>query len=167
MTDLPHPFLTKAPALVLGIGCERGTDVEEVLALTEAALDEYGLAGARPVLVASLDSRRDEPAICAIVNRYGVPFQCFDAATLEAETPRLENPSEVVFRHTGCHGVAEAAALAGAGKGGRLAVAKRKSARATVAIAESVQGDGCDISELDSHPAAPVLSAGSACGAAG
>ena len=44
-----------------------------------------------------------------------------------------------VFAITGCHGVAEAAALALAGDSGRLVVEKTKSAHATVAIAESFQ----------------------------
>jgi len=42
-------------------------------------------------------------------------WEAGDAATLEAQSSRLKNPSKVVFAHTGCHGVAEGAALAAAG----------------------------------------------------
>jgi cobalt-precorrin 5A hydrolase/precorrin-3B C17-methyltransferase len=56
---------------------------------------------------------------------------------LEKETPRLQNPSEVVFAEVGCHGVSEGAALAAFGKSGSLIVPKQKSKRATVAIARS------------------------------
>ena len=66
-----------------------------------------------------------------------MPARFFTAAALEAETPRLKNPSEAVFREVGCHGVAEGAALAAAGADGTLVVAKRKSARVTCAIAEA------------------------------
>ena len=44
-----------------------------------------------------------------------MPARFFDAATLERETPRLRNPSDVVFAEVGCHGVAEGAAMAAAG----------------------------------------------------
>jgi cobalt-precorrin 5A hydrolase len=64
-----------------------------------------------------------------------VPVRFFDAAALEAESARLQNPSDIVFAHTGCHGVAEGAALAGAGPEAILLVPKIRSAHATAAIA--------------------------------
>jgi cobalt-precorrin 5A hydrolase/precorrin-3B C17-methyltransferase len=67
----------------------------------------------------------------------GAPARFFSAKRLERETPRLANPSETVFRAVGCHGVAEAAALAAAGPRGELIVAKAASRRATVAIARA------------------------------
>jgi cobalt-precorrin 5A hydrolase/precorrin-3B C17-methyltransferase len=66
-----------------------------------------------------------------------VPARFFPATRLEAETPRLANPSEPVFREVGCHGVAEGAALAAAGPGGALMVPKAKAARVTCAIARA------------------------------
>ena len=65
------------------------------------------------------------------------PHAFFSAKELEAETPRLANPSEVVFVEVGCHGVAEAAALRAAGPNGALVIEKQKSANATVAIARA------------------------------
>ena len=58
---------------------------------------------------------------------------------MEAETPRLANPSELVFREVGAHSVAEAAALAAAGPASALIVPKAKSLRATCAIAQTVE----------------------------
>ena len=87
-----------------------------------------------------------------VARHFAVPLVTFPAARLEAETPRLANPSDVVFAHTGCHGVAEAAALAQAGEGGRLVVEKTKSAHATVAIAESFQSLAAVSFEGDSAP---------------
>lgn len=130
------------PVLVLGLGCERGAGASEVIALAEQALRSASLDPAALVTVASLDTRADEPAIQAVARHFRVPFRTFDPTTLEAETWRLANPSEIVFRHTGCHGVAEASALAAAGRDGRLVVPKVKSARATAAIAESFQAVG-------------------------
>jgi cobalt-precorrin 5A hydrolase/precorrin-3B C17-methyltransferase len=123
--------------LSIGIGCERGADLQEAIALLEETLAGAGYAPASVALVASLDLKADEPAVLAAAEHLGVPARFFASATLEKETPRLENPSETVFREVGCHGVAEAAALASSGPAGVLVVAKRKSARVTCAIAEA------------------------------
>ena len=121
--------------LVLGLGCERGTPSEEVIRLAQSALAAAG-GGDRPLAcIASLDARMTEPALIATAAHFSVPLQGYDAATLERETTRLKNPSDIVFALTGCHGVAEAAALAAAGTTGALLVPKMKSAHATAAVA--------------------------------
>jgi cobalt-precorrin 5A hydrolase/precorrin-3B C17-methyltransferase len=125
------------PVLALGVGCERGCDMQELSALVETTLAEAGLASGAIALVASLDLKQDEPAVAALGGALGVPVRFFPAHRLEAETPRLATPSEDVFRAVGCHGVAEGAALAAAGTDALLLVAKRRSARATCAIARA------------------------------
>ena len=85
----------------------------------------------------SIDLKSDEPAVHALAESLGVPARFLPAAALEAEAPRLRNPSELVFRAVGCHGVAEGAALAAAGPAGELVVEKTKSARGTCAIARA------------------------------
>ena len=130
--------VTLHPAvLALGIGCERGCDPDELVMLAKRVLTAGGLAPEAVACVASLDLKADEPAVNAIADRLGVPLRLFDAATLERETPRLTAPSEVVFRAVGCHGVAEAAALACAGADGTLAMSKARSERGTCAIAKA------------------------------
>ena len=143
--EAPSPDTGRRP-LVLGLGCERGTPPTELLDLVLSVV-------ARPedvAFVATLDVRAKEPAMHAVARHFSVPLVTFPAARLEAETPRLANPSDIVFAHTGCHGVAEAAALAQAGAGGRLIVEKTKSAHATVAVAESFQALGALSSAVDS-----------------
>ncbi|NKL21389.1 cobalamin biosynthesis protein [Rhizobium leguminosarum] len=122
---------------VLGLGCERGTPPAEVLALAIEALDVAAIGAAELTAIASIDSRRLEPAILAVAAHFSVPAVFFGALRLEEETPRLANPSAIVFAHVGCHGVSEAAALAAAGSDAELAVAKIKSAHATAAVARS------------------------------
>ena len=126
-------------SLVLGLGCERGTPAAELIDLAISAVSRLGAGASDIASVATLDVRADEPAMHAVARHFSVPLVTFPAARLEAETPRLANPSDIVFAHTGCHGVAEAAALARAGEGGRLIVEKMKTTHATVAIAESFQ----------------------------
>jgi cobalt-precorrin 5A hydrolase / precorrin-3B C17-methyltransferase len=127
-----------APAtLVMGIGCERGAEAAEVIALAEAALNDNGLEPKALAGIFSIDLKADETALHAAAAHFGVPLRLFDAATLEAETPRLANPSDTVFAEVGCHGVSEGAALAAAGPQGNLVVPKLKSRRSTVAIARA------------------------------
>lgn len=121
--------------LVLGLGCERGTPADEVIALAEKALALADAAKDDVGFVASLDARRNELAIHAAADHFAVEARFFDAPTLEAVAPRLQTPSAVVFAHTGCHGVAEGAALVGAGPTSVLLVAKITSSHATAAIA--------------------------------
>jgi cobalt-precorrin 5A hydrolase/precorrin-3B C17-methyltransferase len=127
------------PVLALGIGCERGCAAEEIAELAEATLAEAGLAAAAVAAVVSLELKLAEPGIHALAASFGVPARFFPAARLLAETPRLSVRSEAVFRATGCWGVAEGAALAAAGADGVLVVPKRRSKRATCAVARAVR----------------------------
>ena len=123
--------------LALGVGCERGAAPNEVIALARRTLKAQGLAPQSVACVVSLDLKSDEAAVHALAADLGVPARFFTAARLERETPRLKNPSAVVFKAVGCHGVAEGAALATAGPRGALIVPKTALKRATVAIARS------------------------------
>jgi cobalt-precorrin 5A hydrolase/precorrin-3B C17-methyltransferase len=125
------------PVLALGLGSERGCAGEELIALAEGTLAAAGLSAAAVAAVVSIDLKMDEPAIHEVAERLGVPARFFIVSELLPQTPRLATPSDAVFRATGCHGVAEGAALAAVGAGGTLIVPKRRSARATCAIARA------------------------------
>jgi cobalt-precorrin 5A hydrolase/precorrin-3B C17-methyltransferase len=127
------------PVLALGIGCERGCPAEEIADLARSALAEAGLAAGAAAAVVSVELKLAEPAIHALAAELGVPARFFPASRLLVETPRLSERSPAVFRATGCWGVAEGAALAAAGADGVLVVPKRKSRRATCAVARASQ----------------------------
>ena len=144
-----------AKNIVIGVGCERGTEPEELISLVRKTLAENEIAEERVVLVASLDLKSNEPAVHTLaaylseISGVECPARFFDAATLDAQTPNLKNPSEIVFQEVGCHGVAEGAALAVVAVSGssgvvqtsavtgKLLIPKSKSARATCAFAEA------------------------------
>lgn len=137
-TDQGDNVLALNPqVLALGVGCERDCTPEELSTLITETLAEVGLARGAIACVASLDLKSDEAAVLELATELGVPSRFFDAATLEAETPRLKTPSEIVFAEVGCHGVSEGAALAAAGPDAELIVPKRLSKRATCAIARA------------------------------
>ncbi len=126
--------------LAIGIGCERNTSYEEIKALVLRTLRESRFSPLSVACIASIDIKIDELGLKKMSKDWGdsyLPLRVFDAEALEKQTPRLATPSEEVFRVTGCHGVAEAAALACVGETGQLVVSKKKSKRATCAIAQS------------------------------
>ena len=130
-TDL----LLHPQAVAIGVGCERLAPAAELIGLAETCLAEAGLSPLSIACVVSLDLKAAEPAVHALARHLAVPPRFFDAARLELETPRLATPSDLVFRETGCHGVAEGAALAAVGPEGRLLLPKRRATHSTCAIA--------------------------------
>nr|WP_306229024.1 precorrin-3B C(17)-methyltransferase [Aurantimonas sp. CSK15Z-1] len=133
----PNELLYRPQTLALGLGAERGAPSGAAIALAEAVLAEAGVSPLSLAGVFSLDLKADEPALHAVAARFDVPARVFDAATLEREAPRLQNPSDIVFAETGCHGVAEGAALAAVGPEGDLLLPKRKGHRVTAALARA------------------------------
>lgn len=99
----------------LGVGCERGTDPQVLIDFVEAQLaaadlDPCALAG-----VFSIDLKADEAAVHALAAHFGIKARFFTAEQLEGLAAYLRHPSDIVFAETGCHGVAEGAALAASG----------------------------------------------------
>lgn len=120
----------------LGLGCREGAPAAEMMRLVDDVLSQAGLSEATIQAVATLAGKEQQPAVLAVCARFGLEAMSFAAARLEEETPRLANPSKTVFREIGCHGVAEAAALAALGSGARLLVPKRTHGGVTAALAE-------------------------------
>ncbi len=126
-------------SVIIGVGCERNTSSTEVIELIQNTIDRANIARSAIVALVSVDLKMDETAINEAAAHFDLPLRFFDVDTLEAQTPRLKNPSEVVYQEIGCHGVAEASALAMAGEKVELIVEKQKSRRATCAIAQAQQ----------------------------
>jgi cobalt-precorrin 5A hydrolase/precorrin-3B C17-methyltransferase len=118
--------------LVIGLGCERGTSLEEMADLIENTLRINNLSFESIACFASIDLKEDEIAISTFGN-----VRFFSADELNALTSKLKTPSDYVLAEVGTPGVAEAAALAAAGPDAELIVAKIKSKRATCAVARS------------------------------
>ncbi len=131
----PDTLLFHPQRMTLGVGCARGCPPEELEALVRQALEDAELAPGALKAVFTLDLKADEPAVLQLAARLGLPLRLFTVEELERETGRLENPSDVVFAEVGCHGVAEAAALAGGGPEAFLGTPKMKSKNATCALA--------------------------------
>jgi len=121
-------------ALVLGIGCNRGTPVAAIEAAARATCAEHGLAPQAIARPASIDIQQEEAGLLEFARHQGLSIDFFSKDDLN----RVEGivASEAVRRATGAQGVAEPAALLSAGPGATLLVAKRKWTDVTTAVAE-------------------------------
>jgi histidinol-phosphate aminotransferase len=103
-----------------------------------------GLPGV--VALATVSGKERTPAVAGAAAELGLPVIAFAAAELACVM--VPNPSEPARTALGTASVAEAAALLAAGPGAELALTKRKSAHATVAVALAAPA----------HDAAPAVS---------
>lgn len=128
-----------APVLVAGLGCVRGCAQVTLGALLDEALRSAARSETPLSAIASIDLKRNEPGLLDLGAARGIPCAFYSAAELLRYDDRLSARSEVVYRETGCYGVAEAAALAHAERlangPAELLLPKRKTAGATVALA--------------------------------
>ena len=127
--------MTMASRHALGVGLGQGASREEAEDLVRRVLAQAGLSLSSGVMLATVDLRLGDPVLSHIESLLRARFQGFTVAELEVLTPRLLNPSDAVYRAIGCHGVAEAAALAAAGKAATLQVAKMRHGKVTAALA--------------------------------
>ncbi|MFA8435887.1 MAG: precorrin-4 C(11)-methyltransferase [Marinifilaceae bacterium] len=118
------PTLFYRPSLFsLGMGCKKQVKPETVVPALEKQLEEKGISPLSISVLGSVEIKKDEPALQAIASKWDIPFQTFDAETLNAQA--IPNPSDKVFQTVGTYGVAEASALT-LSSNGRLVVEKQK-----------------------------------------
>jgi len=96
-------------ALVLGLGCDRGTSLATLTEAISLALGHLDRDGGDVRALATIDRKGDEPALLALAAERGWPLRLFTASEL-SQVP-VPNPSATVLAHIGTPAVAEAAAL--------------------------------------------------------
>ncbi len=135
----PDQLLILRPRnLVLGIGCNRGTPVDEIDEFVTQQLKRLFLSPKSICCIASVAAKRDEAGLIEFAGRLGVPLRCFESEELrQVDFP--SPPSEHALAAVGVAGVAEPAAIL-ASDGGRLLLKKVKSANVTLAVAELKEG---------------------------
>lgn len=127
------------PTLVIGLGCQRGCPASVLQGLIEVNLLEHRLRLADITALASIDIKSSEAGLLELAEQLRLPLGFFSADELASFEAQLSHRSEIAFDSTGCHGVAESAALAMAshlsGSPARLVIERRNSSRATFALA--------------------------------
>lgn len=119
--------------VVVGVGCSRGCPAGELLDLVDGTLAAAGLDAATVAALATIDARAEEPGVLSVARTRGWMLRTYAAEALAGVA--VATPSAVVAAAVGTPSVAEAAALLSAGPGAELLVTKRRTGRATCAVA--------------------------------
>ncbi|OCC14981.1 Cobalamin biosynthesis protein CbiG [Dissulfuribacter thermophilus] len=119
--------------LFIGVGCNRGTSKEEIVESIETVIGQYNLFPGSVKAICSIDKKVDENGLIEAADKLRLPIEFFSKE--ELSQVHVPNPSSAPLKAVGTSSVAEAAALLGAGKGGRLLVEKKKFKNVTIAVA--------------------------------
>lgn len=121
--------------IVAGIGCRKNVGTEAVLAAIDEALSHHHLTVTELDALATAPLKRNEPALHAAALQLGLDLVVVtEGALRDAEAATL-TPSQASLDHAGSRSISEAAALAAAGRGGRLLGPRLASGAVTCAIA--------------------------------
>jgi cobalamin biosynthesis protein CbiG len=122
--------------VAIGVGCRAGVAGEAIAALARRALMEAGEPKGE-VGMFTLAAKADEPGLIEAARLLGVALTPLPLEALQAQADRIVTPSAATRKRFGAPNIAEAAALAGAGVGGRLIGARLAADGATCAVALS------------------------------
>jgi len=127
-----HQLVLHPRCLIAGMGCNRGTDRDEIVELVRETFQKHALALESLTCITTIEAKRDEEGLVGAAADLGVPLFFFGPSELNGID--VPNPSATVRRHMGVASVCEATALLRSGKG-RLLVPKTKGRNATLAVA--------------------------------
>jgi cobalt-precorrin 5A hydrolase len=131
--DWERSVIYRPKTLCVGMGCDAGTDFDEVLGLLRQGLGTLGLSEKCVKTVASIDIKQGEESLRLLAEHLGAAQAFFHRDQLNARGT-VSAPNPVVEKYTGAVGVSEPSALLAAGAEALL-LAKIKSKRATLAVA--------------------------------
>ena len=112
--------LNAVPKIVsIGAGCRKGIDAEQFERFILKNLEEQGIAIEAAAQIASVDLKKEEPAILAFSRKYGIPFVTYTAEELN----RAEGDfaaSALVKSVAGVDNVCERSAVLASGNGRKI-----------------------------------------------
>lgn len=123
--------------VALGAGCRRGKDPAAFDAFVRRELAAHGVSVNELCCAASIDLKKDEPALLAFAKANGLPFCTYSADELNTAAGEFSG-SAFVKKTTGTDCVSERAAVLACG--GELIVRKIAEDGMTVALARSKEG---------------------------
>ncbi len=121
--------------IAAGIGSRKGVSAAEVIAAIDAALKEHGLTRPALSMLATARLKQDEAGIIAAGGILNLPIIVVDGEVLKEMSDRTLSHSDASLSATGTPSISEAAALAAAGGGAKLAGPRIAVGPVTCAIA--------------------------------
>jgi cobalt-precorrin 5A hydrolase len=126
------------PNVAIGVGCRLDCPAEAIESLVRQALER--VPDATPRGLFTIADKREEPGLAEAAKRLGLDLVFFPPDALREQEASVRTLSPASARRFGVPSVAEAAALAGAGPGAVLLIARMVRGAATCAIAVSPEG---------------------------
>ena len=123
--------------IVVGIGTTSRVTVAEAAAIINAALTKAAAGENGDCTVAALDRPAINPIIEDAAKKVGLGITFLSLKDLRAVSALCVTHSEKSMKHYGVSSIAEAAALAGVGEGGRLLVRRFCGRNTTASVAIS------------------------------
>ena len=121
--NMPVPFPVtlwlRPRVLILGAGCNRGVSPEEFESCALDFLRGAGVSVLSLKAIASINLKKDEPALVRFAERHKIQFMTFTASELQAVQGKF-SASALVRHFTGTDNVCERSAVLAAGKGAVL-----------------------------------------------
>ena len=132
------PFtILKTKIVVVGLGARKDSSADSIIEAVDTALERVKVPLARVNRFATVDIKRNSPAMIKAVEQLGSPLEFLSVDALRSLSHKDLSPdSKMVQEKIGVGGVCERAALLVAGKNSKLILKKTKLNGVTVAIAE-------------------------------
>ncbi|MFC4770239.1 cobalt-precorrin 5A hydrolase [Effusibacillus consociatus] len=128
----PYRVVYRPKSIVLGLGCNRGTSLEEIENVVFTTLEQQRLSWKSVACIATISLKKDEEGFLALSQKYGWPLVAYEPEELN-RVP-IPNPSDTVHKFTGAYGVSEPAAMLSASTD-QLLLEKTASGNVTIALA--------------------------------
>lgn len=130
---LPRNTVVYRPKnLVVGIGCNRGTNASLIEGAVKSVFDEHKIALKSIRNIATIDLKKDEKGLLEFTRKFRLPLEYFDKEALN-RTEFPSPPSEIVEKYVGTPAVCESAAILSSGN--TLLIAPKRSFGGAVTVA--------------------------------
>ncbi|MDE6531718.1 MAG: cobalamin biosynthesis protein [Lachnospiraceae bacterium] len=128
-------ILLKPKEYVIGMGCKRGKEADEIEEFITRIMKETGIAAEQILALASIDRKKDEKGLLFWSRKYHVPFITYTAEQLK-EMEGEFHASAFVMEKAGVDNVCERAALKACKDTGKIIYEKHAENGMTIAIAK-------------------------------
>lgn len=128
---LQNGVLYRPKVIVVGVGCNRGTEAKEIASVIKQTLQDAHLSIESVRNLATIDVKADEAGLLQVCQEQQWPLETYRAD--ELNTVEIPSPSETVYQYVGAYGVCEPAARLSSQATGWV-VEKVKSGNVTVSI---------------------------------
>jgi cobalt-precorrin 5A hydrolase len=128
---LHNGVLFRPKVIALGIGCNRGTSAEEIEQGIKETLAELQLSIKSVKAICTIDVKKDEEGLLAVVQKNGWEFIYYPPHELNQIA--IEEPSETVYHYTGAYAVSEPAVKLYTNRN-HLELVKKKSGNMTISV---------------------------------